>query len=113
MLPGETIQVLTAGPRNDPYSDTAVYDDWDAATPVDVPDVLCEPRPTSEPVQDARNSVTSGWTLYLQTPPAVPVTARNRVKVRGVVYEVDGEPTDWRLGSWHPGVIVQAKVVTG
>lgn len=113
MLPGETIQILTAQRSTDPYSGVAT-DDWTLPPmAVDLPNVLCEPRPVGEPVQDARNSVTSGWTLYCQAVPVPLPTSKNRVKVRGVTYEIDGEPADWRMGEWTPGVVIQAKVVNG
>lgn len=99
---GETIQVLSAGPRTDPYSQETVYDDWDNPTPVDVVTLAPpEPRPSSEPVQDARNAVVKGWTLYL--PAGTAITSSNRVRVRGVDYPVQGEPADWGRG-----VVVQA-----
>lgn len=113
MLPGETIQILTAQQTTDPYSGVKV-DDWSKTpTSKDLENVLCEPRPVGEPVQDARNAVTSGWTLYCQIIPNPLPTPQQRVKVRGVVYEIDGEPADWRLGSWHPGVVIQAKKIEG
>ena len=113
MLPGETIQILTAQTTTDPYSQESYLDWTKTPTSVDVPNVLCEPRPVGEPVQDARNAVTSGWSLYCQTPPSPLPTADQRVKVRGVIYEIDGEPADWQMGDWHPGVVIQAKVVNG
>lgn len=113
MLPGETIQILTAKTKTDPYSGTTTLD-WDQEPDsVDLPDVLCEPRPVGEPLLDARNMVTSGWSLYCQTIPATLPTSQNRVKVRGKVYEIDGEPADWVMGSWHPGIVIQAKVIEG
>ena len=108
MLPGETIQILTAKTRTDPYSQTTVLDWTQTPDSVDLPDVLCEPRPQGEPIQDARNSVVSGWTLYCQTVPATMPTSQNRVRVRGVDYEIDGEPADWQMGTWHPGLVIQA-----
>lgn len=108
MLPGETVQVLTAGTKTDPYSELPIGEDWGNPTSVDVPDVLCEPRPSDEPVEDARNSVTSGWTLYFQTIPDTLPTSENQVKVRGINYWVEGEPADWRMGDWRPGLVVQA-----
>jgi hypothetical protein len=103
----ETIQVLSAGPRTDPYSGETVYDDWDNPTSVDVVTLAPpEPRPSSEPVQDARNALVSGWTLYL--PAGTAVTAANRVKVRGKEYPVVGEPADW-----GKGIVVQAFVTEG
>lgn len=100
-MQGETVVVLTAGTTTDPYSDTQV-ESWDAPTEREVTTVgPVEPRPSSEPVQDARNAVVSGWTLYL--PPGDPIAADNRVRVRGVDYPVQGQPADW-LGA---GVVVQ------
>lgn len=98
---GETVTVLTAGTVVDPYSNEAA-EDWKAATGRDVTTVApLEPRPSDEPAQDARNSVTSGWTLYL--PAGDPITRSNRVRVRGEVYPVQGQPADWGVG-----VVVQA-----
>jgi hypothetical protein len=72
-----------------------------------------EPRPSAEPVQDARNAVTSGFTLYMPT--GTTITATNRVRVRGAVYDVLGEPAEWRspFTGWAPGVVVQVEKVEG
>lgn len=107
---GEPVSVLTAGTVTDPYSGESV-ESWDTSTEVTVDGVLCEPRPSGEPVQDARNAVTSGWTLYM--PAGAVLTPQNRVRVRGVVYDVLGEPADWRLGSWRPGLVVQCERTAG
>ena len=98
---GETVTVLTAGTVSDPYSGDPV-EDWTTPTERDVVTVAPpEPRPSQEPVQDARNAVVNGWTLYL--PAGDPISARSRVRVRGVVYPVQGSPADWGVG-----VVVQA-----
>lgn len=98
---GETVTVLTAGTTTDPYSN-ADAEDWDNPTERDVTTVAPpEPRPSDEPTQDARNAVTSGWTLYL--PPGDPISSANRVRVRGEDYPVQGQPADWGVG-----VVVQA-----
>jgi len=99
---GELVQVLTAGTTTNPYSDEPVPS-WDDPVARDVLTLAPpEPRPSDEPVQDARNAVTSGWTLYL--PPGDPITATNRVRVRGIDYPVQGPPQDWGPA----GVVVQA-----
>ena len=105
-----TIAVLSPGTKTDPYSGEPV-DAWElgsgetwttAPTERDVTTIAPpEPRPSQEPVQDARNALVSGWTLYL--PAGDPVTARNRVRVRGEEYPVQGQPADWGAG-----VVVQA-----
>lgn len=101
---GEVVTVLTAVMTEDPYSGAPV-ENWDEDPEErDVMTVApAEPRPVSsaEPVQDARNSLTSGWTLYL--PPGDTITARNRVRVRGEDYPVQGQPAQW-----SKGVVVQA-----
>lgn len=110
MLPGETVQVLTAGTTTDPYSGEEV-EDWTTPTSTTMDGVLCEPRPSSEPVQDARNAVVSGWTLYF--PASTVIGPQNRVSVRGTTYNVLGEAADWRLGSWRPGLVVQCERTAG
>jgi hypothetical protein len=110
---GETVTVLTAGMQTDRYSDDP-EPSWDVtSSEVPVDGCALEPRVvgqggSAEPVFDARNAVASGWTVYM--PPDTVVNARNRVRIRGVVYDVLGEPADWRnpfTGS-HPGIVIQA-----
>lgn len=105
---GDTVQILTAGTKTDPYSNEST-DDWSTATSVDVPGVGVEPRPSGEPLQDARNQVVSGFTLYM--PGGTAITAANRVVVRGQTYDVLGEPAVWRspFTGWEPGIVVQVE----
>jgi hypothetical protein len=113
MLPGETVVILTPATATDPFSNQSISD-WSVPPgrqPVD--NVLVEPRPSGEPEQDARNQVTSGFTLYFQSTPPVYVTAQHRVEVRGNTYDVLGSPADWRLGSWTGDWIVQCERSVG
>ena len=112
MIQGEDVQLLSAGTKLDPYSQEQV-ESWDTPTEVTLRNVLCEPRPSGEPVQDARNAVTSGWTLYVQETPPAPITAANRVRVRGVAYLIIGEPAEWRMGARQAGIIVQTSRTAG
>lgn len=101
----EEVGILSPASRIDPYSGDPV-DDWSTTT--EVPELAAvEPRPSSEPVQDARNAVISGFTLYL--PADSTVTAHKKVGVRGQVYDVLGEPALWRnpFTGWTPGLVVQ------
>ena len=112
---GETVVVLVGVPATnpDPYSGDPVVDWTKPPTEVPVDDVLCEPRPSGEPVQDARNSTTSGWTLYIRKRPVMPVILpANRVRVRGVDYDVLGDAADWVLGSFGR-LVVQTSRVSG
>ena len=112
---GETVIILTGTPITDPYSSEQTGTSWVTPTQVSVGNVLCEPRPSGEPVQDARNSVVSGWTLYLLDglPTGATLTPANRVRVRGLDNEVLGESADWRLNSVSRGMVVQTKRVSG
>ena len=99
---GEVVTVLSAGTTVDAYS-RAASPDWTHATTRDVLTLAPpEPRPSDEPVEDARNAVVSGWTLYL--PIGSGVRPYDRVRVRGVDYPVQGEPATWG----NRGEVVQA-----
>lgn len=103
---GETVTLLAPGTIADPYSgDTA--DDWTTLTETPIHGVAVEPRPSQEPVQDARNAVTSGYTLYV--PAGAQIAPRDRVRVRGEVYSILGEPAEWisPFTGWTPGIVVQ------
>ena len=105
-MKGETVVILRAGVVVDPYSLEEVLD-WSDPTETPVLTVaLPEPRPSGEPVQDARNAVTSGWTLYVPTD--TDATSQDRVRVRGIVYGIEGEPASWPLGK-----VIQATVTAG
>jgi hypothetical protein len=112
---GETVTIQSPGTTLDPYSGDPVTA-WDLdegqswstePSEVDVAHVGVEPRPSSEPVEAARNAVVAGFTLYF--PPATTITAHNRVVVRGGTYNVLGDAADWRspFTGWAPGVVVQ------
>ena len=96
-LGGEDVAVLTAGSVTDPYSQEAA-ESWSSGVTERTVHTLtpADPRPSDEPLQDARHAVKSGWTLYL--PPGDPITAANRVRVRGRVYPVQGEPARYEWG---------------
>lgn len=103
MFGSESVVIESPGVRVDPYSGEQVADDWSAPTRRTVY-TLCppEPRPSQEPVQDARHAVVSGWTLYL--PADTVIGPRDRVQVRGATFPVQGEPAVWG----DAGVVVQA-----
>jgi hypothetical protein len=97
----ETVTRLRAGTTTDPYSNEPT-EDWTTPTELDITTLApAEPRPSGEPLQDARNQVVSGYTLYL--PEGSDVTRVDRMRVRGVVHNVLGDPAVW-LGA---GLVVQ------
>jgi head-tail adaptor len=103
----ETVTRLRAGTVADPYSSSGSTTSWDAATRLDLEATAVEPRPSGEPVQDARNAVVAGYTVYLAGRPDI--TAQDRLEVRGESHDVIGDPADWRspFSTWAPGLVVQ------
>lgn len=75
---------------------------------------LCgfDPGLSSE-IVGGQDTVTTQPTLYM--PPGSVAGHVDTVTVRGVTYDVDGEPTVWRspFTGWTPGVVVKLKSVTG
>lgn len=83
---GETVTVLRAGdPTQDPYGNDVPGPD----TETDYDGCAVWPRVSSEDVQ-ARDQVIDG--LYVLFPAGADVLATDRVRARGQVYLVDGEP---------------------
>lgn len=70
---------------------------------------------SSEPTEVGRASIVTQPTLYF-VGSRPDITARDRVVVRGVEFEVDGDPADWRYPfseNGPGGLVVSLKVVTG
>lgn len=102
------VRLRAAGTKTDRFGGTEVLD-W-SLPPLELALTTlapAEPRPSSEPVEAARNAVVAGWTIYLDR--TADVTAQDRMRVRGETYEVLGDPADW-LGA---GIIVQLGGSTG
>lgn len=110
---GETITRIRPVPVLDPYSGEVTGSTWTNAPEFPIEGVAVEPRPSSETPEVDRNSVTSGYTLYL--PPDTDITSADRVRVRGVEYEVEGDPGDWHnpFTGDNPGIVIQAFTKTG
>lgn len=70
------------------------------------------PAGSAELVQ-GRDTVTTQPAIYL--PPGTDVTAVDQATVRGVTYDVDGTPADWRnpFTGRHAGIVVNLLAVTG
>jgi hypothetical protein len=74
-----------------------------------LPPARFDPGGISEPVEPGRAPVVTEPTLYWRNAwPDVPADAR--VRVRGTVYEVIGDPADWR-GDSLGGLVVQLRSV--
>lgn len=104
----ETVTRLRGTAVEDPYSGEMTGVDWSTPAELALTTLApAEPRPSGEPVQNARNAVTSGWTLYLRE--GADVLAGDRMLVRGGTYEVEGDPAAWLGG----GLVVQTERVEG
>jgi head-tail adaptor len=87
LLP-HTITVITPTLTTDSYGNTV--QSW--ATPAERQVIAyVRPAPASEDIVD-RNTVTAVWQVHTNDQA---ITALNRIRHNGVVYEVDGRPLTW------------------
>jgi hypothetical protein len=81
-----------------------VVDGW--ATPTSVGVYGFDPGGSAEPLLPGQDRVVTTPTLYM--PSTVAFGARDRVTVRGLLFEVDGETAVWR----HPNGTQRGNVAT-
>ena len=105
---GEAVDVLRAAAAVDEYDDATSGAD----TETTIEGVAVAPRYSSED-NDRRSAVIVGVTCYF--PPGSDVLPTDRLRVRGVIYRVDGEPGSWinPFTSADRGLEVAAQRVTG
>lgn len=110
---GETVTRLRGAPVVDPYSGEANGVDWSDPSSLAIPGCAFNPGQSAEPDQVGRNAIITQPEVY--TPPGADVTAGDRLVVRGLTYEVEGDPADWRspYTGWTPGLVVALKRVEG
>ena len=112
MLPlGEPVTILRRVQTGTDRYGKPVYD-WPEPG-VEVPRCAVSPRMSEEPAQVGREQVITGLTVYL--PPGTEIEPYDRLRVRGRVYEVVGEPGEWRnpYSGRSVGVQVAIKRVEG
>lgn len=83
---GETVTIVRPGP---PTQDAYGNDVPGPPTEIEVAGAAVAPRTSSEDL-NARDQVIVGLTVYL--PPGTIVQPTDRMRVRGELYEVEGEP---------------------
>lgn len=106
---GETITILRAGaPTQDDYGNDVPGADVE----FDVQGCAVWPRTSSEDVR-ARLQVLEG--LNVLAPYGTDVRPHDRIRVGGVLYDVDGDPGEWRssLTGTRAGVQIELARVTG
>lgn len=111
-MAGETVTRIRAGasPGDDRYGDPIPGADVETA----IAGGFFAPGGTSEPVEVGRAPVISEPTVYF--PHAWPdIAPTDRLRIRGDVYQVTGDPGDWRSpqGSTVGGLVVPLKKVDG
>lgn len=106
----ETVTVLRAGTTTDRYRN--VVADWSNPARTEVPGCAVAPGTSSEE-NAGRTAVIAGLTVYL--PAGADVRPADRIEIRGVVYDIDGEPGDWRnpFTDTRAGLEVALRRVTG
>ncbi|MEZ5110920.1 MAG: hypothetical protein R2732_05395 [Microbacteriaceae bacterium] len=94
----EAIQVTRAVPTTDEYGDPipGEYENHVLLVGKFAPSALSA---TSEPVEVGRSVVVSGGAVYVRMPSIPDVAATDRVLIRGVEYDIDGEIGVWRRSS--------------
>lgn len=111
---GETVTVLRGAKIVDPFSGEE-SDNLDWSEPEATPYEHCAvgPAVTDEPLDSNRVPVVDGLVVF--GPFDMDVTARDRLLIKGEVYEVDGEPGFWKnpFNGRTPGCQIKAKKVSG
>ena len=93
MLPGianETVIRLRATATDNGYGDSGL--DWTAPATLSIEGCSVQPLDGQEVLLD-RDAVVSRWKLY--APLTADITSTDRIRHRGVDYEVDGSIQDW------------------
>lgn len=110
---GETVYVLAYLGDDVEDAHGNLVDAWAAQPGVAIPGCAFDPGSSDEPTEANRNAVTASPRLFCE--PGSVISAKDRIKVRGLVYEVIGDPADWRhpMVAWNPGIEVNLRRVTG
>lgn len=90
-MTGETVTRLRATTTGDRYGDDVA--DWSEPDELEIDGCKVAPRESDEDHSSGRQAVIQGLTIY--TPDGADVLPSDRLRVRGVVHEVVGEPGVW------------------
>ena len=91
-IANETVEILRGTPVTDPYSGEATGTDWSNPTPTVVAGCSVQPITGAEVTYD-RDMIVTRWNLWM--PSGAGLTASDRVRHTGSVYEVDGSVMNW------------------
>lgn len=111
---GEQATRLRASAKVDPYSGEPTGQDWSSPDELDLGRGAFDPGASTEPTADGRNAVitTPAW---LGPDVDADILAGDRLRVRGRVWEVLGDPLRYShpITGWRAGVRVNLKAVEG
>jgi hypothetical protein len=106
---GETVTVLPGPTTFDAYGDPI------ASTRVggDILGCAVAPRYSTEPTVRGRQGVIVGLSIY--APAGSDILSTDLLRVRGDIYDVEGEPAEWvsPYTGWEPGMEVAVKRAGG
>lgn len=111
-MAGETVTRLRPVQTGTDRYGNPVYSDTLAETPLT--EAWFAPGGSSEPVEVGRAAVITKPTVYF--PHSWPdIQPSDQLRIRGRVYEVTGDPADWRspTGSNVGGLVIELKRVDG
>lgn len=108
-MTGEVVTVIRAGQSvvEDRYGEPLPGADVER----DEPRAWFAPTSTAEAVTSGEDRVITAAAVYWRR--SVDVTAADRVRVRGVVYTVEGDPAVWVRGGRVVGTVAQLRHVEG
>lgn len=112
---GETLTRLRATTVLDPYSGEATDLSWDEPDELPLSGCGFDPGASGEPAAVGRDAVTSQPVAYVSFGSDVLPGDRIRRDLTGRVYNVDGEPGDYRnpFTGWEAGMVIRLKAVSG
>lgn len=114
---GDTATRLRRQLWDDPYSGEPTLRPWDDGghepDALEIPGFAFNPGGSNEVAADGRTIITTSPTAY--GPIGADVKAGDRLVVRGVTYNVDGNPAEWvnPFTGWAAGVAVPLELVEG
>jgi hypothetical protein len=108
---GETVTRVRPELVADRYGGTVK--NWDDTTEDTIDGCAVAPRLEGETTTGNREGVVIGWTVY--APADADVLATDRLRIRDVDHDVDGEPGEWRspFSGARKGLEIRTRRVAG
>lgn len=110
---GETVTRLRATQTVNRFSGNADTPDWSNPDELEIEGCAFNPGTSTEPLETGRAAVLTQPEVY--APADSDVLEGDRLVVRGITYEVEGHPADYRspFTGWRPGLVVRLKAKEG